>query len=122
VDLKGRRLHDPAAVAPDVGASKRARALANLLDAPIVFIDKRRPRDEETEVLHVVGEVQGMDCVVVDDMITTGGTVAAAVAALKQGGAGRAFRAATHAVLTGPATEPLPKEGVEEAMVTSATP
>src|ERR687884_1700548 len=80
--LRARRLHDIAVVAPDVGASKRARSLANLLDAPIVFIDKRRPRDEETEVLHVVGEVHGMDCVVFDDMITTGGTVVAAVGAL----------------------------------------
>src|SRR5919201_1443825 len=72
--LRRRSLHDTAVVAPDVGASKRARAIANLLDAPIVFIDKRRPREEETEVMHVVGEVDGMDCVIVDDMITTGGT------------------------------------------------
>src|SRR5947208_3638849 len=105
--LRSRRLQDPAVVAPDVGASKRARALANLLDAPIVFIDKRRRREEEAEVLNVVGEVEGMDCVVVDDMITTGGTVSSAVHALKEAGARRVFIAATHPVFTGPAVERL---------------
>jgi ribose-phosphate pyrophosphokinase len=120
--LKGKRLHDPAVVAPDVGASKRARALANLLDAPIVFIDKRRPREEEAEVLNVVGEVQGMDCVVVDDMITTGGTVTSAVIALKEAGARRVFIAATHPVLTGSAVERLRATPVEEVIVTNSIP
>ena len=120
--LKSRRLHDPAVVAPDVGGSKRARSLANLLDAPIVFIDKRRPRDEETEVLHVVGEVHGMDCVVFDDMITTGGTVIAAVGALKAAGARHVYVAATHPVLTGNAAERLRKAPVEEIIVTNSIP
>src|ERR671937_2345142 len=120
--LRGKRLQDPAVVAPDVGASKRARALANLLDAPIVFIDKRRPREEEAEVLNVVGEVAGMDCVVVDDMITTGGTVTSAVVALKQARAGRVFIAATHPVFTGSAVERLRAAPVEEVIVTNSIP
>ena len=122
--LLGKRLHHPAVVAPDVGASKRARALANLLDAPIVFIDKRRtvPGSAEAEVLNVVGEVEGMDCVVVDDMITTGGTVTSAVMALKEAGARRVFVAATHAVLTGPAVERLRAAPVEEVIVTNSIP
>jgi ribose-phosphate pyrophosphokinase len=120
--LRGRRLHDAAVVAPDVGASKRARALANLLDAPIVFIDKRRPREEEAEVLNVVGEVEGMDCVVVDDMITTGGTVTSAVVALKEAGARRVFVAATHPVFTGSAVERLRAAPVEEVIVTNSIP
>jgi ribose-phosphate pyrophosphokinase len=120
--LRGRRLQDIAVVAPDVGASKRARSLANLLDAPIVFIDKRRPREEEAEVLNVVGEVEGMDCVVVDDMITTGGTVTSAVVALKYAGARRVFIAATHPVFTGSAVERLRAAPVEEVIVTNSIP
>ena len=120
--LRSRRLQDPAVVAPDVGASKRARALANLLDAPIVFIDKRRRREEEAEVLNVVGEVEGMDCVVVDDMITTGGTVSSAVHALKEAGARRVFIAATHPVFTGPAVERLRAAPVEEVIVSNSIP
>jgi ribose-phosphate pyrophosphokinase len=122
--LRGKRLQDPAVVAPDVGASKRARAIANLLDAPIVFIDKRRPApgSAETEVLNVVGEVEGMDCVVVDDMITTGGTVTSAVMALKEAGARRVFVAATHPVLTGTAVDRLRAAPVEEVVVTNSIP
>jgi ribose-phosphate pyrophosphokinase len=120
--LKTRGLRDCAVVAPDVGGSKRARSLANLLEAPIVFVDKRRPRDEETEVLHVVGEVEGRDCVVIDDMITTGGTVTTAVTALKESGAARVFIAATHAVLTNSAVERLRQSAVEEVVVTNSVP
>jgi ribose-phosphate pyrophosphokinase len=122
--LRGKRLHDTAVVAPDVGASKRARAIANLLDAPIVFIDKRRPApgSSEAEVLNVVGEVEGMDCVVVDDMITTGGTVTSAVTALKEAGARRVFVAATHPVFTGTAVDRLRAAPVEEVVVTNSIP
>ena len=112
--LHGKHLRDVAVVAPDVGA--------NLLDAPIVFIDKRRPREEEAEVLHVVGEVAGMDCVIVDDMITTGGTVSTAAAALKQAGAQRVFITATHPVFTGQAVERLRQAQVEEVIVTNSIP
>jgi ribose-phosphate pyrophosphokinase len=120
--LRAKNLRDVAVVAPDVGGSKRAGALATLLDAPIVFIDKRRPRDEETEVLHVVGEVAGMDCVIVDDMITTGGTASTAVRALKDAGARRVYIAATHPVLTGRAVERLREAPVEEVIVTNSIP
>lgn len=120
--LRQKRVRDMVVVAPDVGGVKRARSLATLLGVPIAIIDKRRPVDEETEVLSVVGEVEGRDCVIVDDMITTGGTISAASHALKAAGAGDIFAAATHAVFTGNAVENLRRGAFVEIVVTDSIP
>jgi ribose-phosphate pyrophosphokinase len=120
--LIAKKARDLAVVAPDVGGVKRARGLATLLHASLVIIDKRRPVDEETEVLNVVGEVTGKDCVIVDDMVTTGGTASAAARALKEAGAGRIYVAASHAVLTGNAIDNLRAAPIEEVVVTDSIP
>jgi ribose-phosphate pyrophosphokinase len=109
-------------VAPDVGGAKMARGFAKRLDASIGIIDKRRPTANVAEVLHVIGEVEGRDCLIVDDMIDTGGTLTEAVRALKSRGAQRVYCCATHAVLSGPAVQRLAASEVSEVVVTDTIP
>ena len=109
-------------VAPDAGGGRRAEAVANDLGAPIAFGYKRRPDEQSVEVIAISGDVKGRDCVVVEDIITTGGTVAKLAAALRQQGANKVLIAATHAVLTGDAVERLKKADVEEVIVTDTVP
>jgi ribose-phosphate pyrophosphokinase len=92
-------------VAPDVGSAKMARGFAKRLDGTIGIIDKRRPTANVSEVLHVIGEVEGRDCLIADDMIDTAGTMAQAVLALKERGARDVYCCASHALLSGPAVE-----------------
>lgn len=106
-------------VAPDVGSAKMARGYARRLDATFAIIDKRRPQQNMSEVLHVVGEVKGMNCLVVDDMVDTAGTLTNAVHALKDRGAARVYAATTHALLSGPAVERLSNAPLEEMVVTN---
>jgi len=106
-------------VAPDVGSAKMARGYARRLDATFAIIDKRRPQANTSEVLNVVGEVDGMNCLVVDDMVDTAGTLANAVHALKERGASRVYAAATHALFSGPAVERLSNAPLEEMVVTN---
>jgi ribose-phosphate pyrophosphokinase len=115
-------LYHCSVVSPDAGGAKRAEAMAKLLAAPLVFAYKRRPREEVSEVLEVAGEVEGRDCVVVDDMVTTGGTLMAVADALKRQGARRVIAAATHAVLTGHSSERLEASGIDEMVVTDSIP
>jgi ribose-phosphate pyrophosphokinase len=109
-------------VAPDVGGAKMARGFAKRLDASIGIIDKRRPTANVAEVLHVIGEVDGRDCLIADDMIDTGGTLTEAVRALKSRGARNVYCCATHAVLSGPAVERLSSSEVTEVVVTDTIP
>lgn len=106
-------------VAPDVGSAKMARGFARRLSASFAIIDKRRPAHNQSEVLSVVGEVDGKDCLITDDMIDTAGTMALAVHALKDRGARRIFAAGTHAVLSGNAVERLMAAPLEELVVTN---
>ncbi len=106
-------------VAPDVGSAKMARGYARRLDATLAIIDKRRPKANLSEVLNVVGEVEGMNCLIVDDMVDTAGTLANAVHALKERGASRVYAAATHALFSGPAVERLSNAPLEEMVVTN---
>jgi ribose-phosphate pyrophosphokinase len=106
-------------VAPDVGSAKMARGYARRLDATFAIIDKRRPKANMSEVLNVVGEVDGMNCLIVDDMVDTAGTLANAVHALKDRGAARVYAAATHALFSGPAVERLSSAPLEEMVVTN---
>ena len=106
-------------VAPDVGSAKMARGFAKRLGASFAIIDKRRPSANVSEVLHVVGEVEGRTCLIVDDMIDTGGTIAQAVTALKDRGAQRVYVAATHALLSADAVNRLAASPLEELIVTN---
>jgi len=117
--FRDKQLHNPVVVAPDVGAAKMARGFAKRLDATISIIDKRRPTANVAEVLHVIGEVEGRDCLIADDMIDTGGTMTEAVAALKARGARDVYCCATHALFSGPAVERFARSEVKEVVVTN---
>jgi ribose-phosphate pyrophosphokinase len=112
-------LEDLVVVAPDVGSAKMARGYARRLDASFAIIDKRRPKANLSEVLNVVGEVEGMNCLVVDDMVDTAGTLANAVHALKERGARTVYAAATHALFSGEAVSRLRDAPLEEMVVTN---
>jgi ribose-phosphate pyrophosphokinase len=112
-----KRLHDPVVVAPDVGSAKMARGFAKRLNASLAIIDKRRPSANIAEVVNVVGEVAGKDCLIPDDLIDTAGTVTEAAAALKRLGARTVYCCATHALLSGPALDRLQAAPIEELAV-----
>jgi ribose-phosphate pyrophosphokinase len=113
-------LTDPVVVAPDVGSAKMARGFAKRLNASLAIIDKRRPVANVAEVVNVVGEVEGRDCVLADDMIDTAGTVSEAARALKDLGARDIYVCATHALLSGPAVERLSNAPIKEVAVTDS--
>jgi ribose-phosphate pyrophosphokinase len=117
--FRDKGFDDLVVVAPDVGAAKMARGYARRLRASFAIIDKRRPRPNASEVMNVVGEVEGRTCLLVDDMVDTGGTLANAVRALKDRGARAVFAMATHALLSGPAVERLSNAPLEELVVTN---
>jgi ribose-phosphate pyrophosphokinase len=112
-------LRDLVIVAPDVGSAKMARGFAKRLNASLAIIDKRRPSANIAEVVNVVGEVTGKDCLIPDDMIDTAGTMVEAVHALKRLGAEDIFCCATHALLSGPAVERFMSSPVKEVAVTN---
>jgi len=116
--FKRKGLRDPVIVAPDVGAAKMARGFAKRLNATLAIIDKRRPAANVSEVVNVVGDVQGRDCILADDMIDTAGTVSEGARALMRLGAARVFVCATHALLSGPAVERLQAAPIDEVIVT----
>jgi ribose-phosphate pyrophosphokinase len=116
--VRKKNLQDTVFVAPDVGSAKMARGFAKRLDASLAIIDKRRPRANVSEVLNVVGEVEGRDCILADDMIDTAGTVTEAARALKGLGAKDIYVCATHALLSGPAVERLVNSPIKEVVVT----
>jgi ribose-phosphate pyrophosphokinase len=115
---KKKHLKDPVVVAPDVGSAKMARGFAKRLNASLAIIDKRRPQPNVSEVVNVVGEVEGSDCILVDDMIDTAGTVTEASRALKKLGAEDIYICATHALLSGPAVSRLTDAPITEVAVT----
>jgi ribose-phosphate pyrophosphokinase len=112
------QLHDPVVVAPDVGSAKMARGFAKRLNATLAIIDKRRPQANVSEVVNVVGDVEGHDCILVDDMIDTAGTVTEASRALKGLGAQDIYICATHALLSGPAKSRINDAPIKEVAVT----
>ena len=117
--FKQKRLSDLVVVAPDVGSAKMARGFAKRLSASFAIIDKRRPTANVSEVLNVVGDVDGRTCLITDDMIDTGGTIAQAVTALKERGARRVYVGATHALLSGEAVSRLSASPLSELVVTN---
>jgi ribose-phosphate pyrophosphokinase len=109
-------------VSPDAGGVERARAFAKRLAAPLAIIDKRRTEVNVAEVMHIIGEVDGKDCLIVDDMIDTAGTLVKAADALYQQGARSVRACATHAVLSGPAVERISSSSLTEVIVTNSIP
>lgn len=118
--FKKKQLNDPVVVAPDVGSARMARGFAKKINASLVLIDKRRPAANVAEVVNVVGDVEGKDCIIPDDMIDTAGTVSEAARALKSLGAGDIYVCATHALLSGPAAERLTAAPIKEVVVTDS--
>lgn len=114
-----KKLENVCVVSPDHGGVTRARELAKVLEAPIAIIDKRRPEPNKAEVMNIIGNVEGMNCVMIDDMIDTAGTICAAAAALKKNGAKDIYALATHGVLSGPAIERINDSELKEVVVTN---
>ncbi len=114
-----KHLQDLVVVAPDVGSARMARGFAKRLNGSLAIIDKRRPSANIAEVVNVVGEVEGKDCLIPDDLIDTAGTVTEAAAALKRLGARRVYCCASHGLLSGPAIERLMASPIEELAVTN---
>ena len=122
-DMKNHSFENPVIVSPDIGGVVRARAIAKLLnDTDIAIIDKRRPRPNVSEVMHLIGEVKDRDAIIIDDMIDTGGTLCKAADALKARGARRVFAYATHPVLSGPALRNISESSLDEVIVTDSIP
>jgi ribose-phosphate pyrophosphokinase len=109
-------------VSPDAGGTERARAFAKRLDAGLAIIDKRRSGPNVSEVMHIIGDVEGQTCIIVDDMIDTAGTLCQAAAALRKHGASEVYATASHAVLSGPALERINQSELKEVLVTNTIP
>ncbi len=121
-DIKSRFPKDLVVVSPDAGGTERARAFAKRLNAGLAIIDKRRSAANVCEVMHIIGEVDGQTCIIVDDMIDTAGTLCQAAAALKAHGAGDIYATATHPVLSGPALERINASSLKEVLVCNTIP
>lgn len=119
---KGLTNHDTVVVSPDVGGVGRARGMAEMLHAPIAIIAKRRPEPNKVEIMEIIGDVAGKTCVMVDDMIDTGGSVVSGACALMARGARRVYACCTHPVLSGPALERISASPIEELVVTDTIP
>jgi len=122
-DVWRQKYPDLIVVSPDVGGVVRARALAKRLDdAELAIIDKRRPHANQAEVMHIIGEVEGKTCVIVDDLVDTAWTLCQAAQALKRDGAHRVVAYATHPVLSGKAVENIAGSELDELVVTDTIP
>lgn len=113
------QIKDVVVVAPDHGGTTRARKLAMVLDAPMAIIDKRRPRPNVAEVMNVIGDIEGKNCIIIDDMIDTAGTISIVVKTLKERGAKTVSACCTHALLSGAAVERLNNSPLEQLIVTN---
>jgi len=121
-DLKAKNYSDLVVVSPDVGGVVRARALAKQLGCDLAIIDKRRPKANVSEVMHVIGEIDGRNCVIMDDMIDTAGTLVKAAEVLKDRGAKHVYAYCTHAVFSGPAIDRINKSHLDEVVITNTIP
>ena len=121
-DLKAKAYRDLVVVSPDVGGVVRARALAKQLGCDLAIIDKRRPKANVSEVMHVIGEIDGRNCVIMDDMIDTAGTLVKAADVLKERGAKRVFAYCTHPIFSGPAIERIAGSKLDEVVITNTIP
>lgn len=120
--VKSKNLPNPIVASPDVGGVARARALAKTMNLDIVIVDKRREKANESEVMNVIGDVNGKDVILIDDMIDTAGTIVKAAEVFKKKGATSVMAFCTHPVLSGPAYERLSTEALDELVVTDTIP
>ena len=118
--LKVRFGKDSVFVAPDAGGVERTRAYSKRIGASLAIIDKRRERANVSEVMHLIGDVQGKDCIIVDDLIDTAGTLCNAAKAVMDGGARSVVACATHGVLSGPAVQRIDESVLAEVVVTNS--
>ena len=117
-----KKLDNLCVVSPDHGSVTRARALAEILNCPIAIIDKRRPEPNKSEIMNIIGDIKGKNCIIIDDMIDTAGTICNAAKAIKDLGALTVYGGATHAVLSGPAIERLKESVFEEVVLLNTIP
>ena len=120
--IRRKRLKQIVVVSPDVGGIKMARAYAKRLRAGLAVVDKRRDSPEATAVMHILGEVKGRTCLLVDDLIATGSSLVEAAVALKRQGATAVYACVTHPILSGPAREHIARSPLEELIVTNTVP
>ncbi len=120
--LKMRFSEEAVFVSPDAGGVERTRAYSKRLGASLAIIDKRRERANVSEVMHLIGDVEGRDCIIVDDIIDTAGTLCNAAQAVMDGGARRVVACASHGVLSGPAVQRIEESALEEVVVTNSIP
>ncbi|MDO5086503.1 MAG: ribose-phosphate pyrophosphokinase [Comamonadaceae bacterium] len=122
-DLRQKNYDDLLVVSPDVGGVVRARALAKQLGCDLAIIDKRRPKANVSEVMHVIGDIEGRNCVIMDDMIDTAGTLVKAAEVLKERGAKKVYAYCTHPIFSGPAIERISQgAALDEVVVTNTIP
>ncbi|MBW7903487.1 MAG: ribose-phosphate pyrophosphokinase [Rhodocyclaceae bacterium] len=121
-DIQKQNYENLMVVSPDHGGVVRARSLAKRLECDLAIIDKRRPKANVSEVMNIIGEVQGRTCVIMDDIVDTAGTLCKAAAALKESGAGKVLAYCTHPVLSGAAIERLHDSQLDELVVTDTIP
>jgi ribose-phosphate pyrophosphokinase len=117
--LRAKKFTNLTLVSPDAGGVERTRAFAKRLNASLAIIDKRREKANVAKVMHIIGDVKGHDCLLLDDMVDTAGTLTEGVAALKSAGAGIIAAACTHAVLSGPAIQRINESALDEVIVTN---
>ncbi|MFW5972593.1 MAG: ribose-phosphate diphosphokinase, partial [Bacteroidota bacterium] len=116
------KMERPVIVAPDVGSMKMARSYAKRLGGDLALIDKRRPRQNESEVMHIIGEVEGRNVILIDDMVDTAGTLTSAARALREEGALEIVAACTHPLLSGPAYDRIEASELSKLVVTNTLP
>ena len=121
-DIQDQRFENLMIVSPDIGGVVRARAVAKSLGVDLAIIDKRRPKANVSEVMHIIGDVDGRTCVLVDDMVDTAGTLCHAASALKKHGASKVYAYCTHAVLSGRAIENIENSELDALVVTNTIP
>lgn len=117
--LRTKKFTNLTVVSPDAGGVERARAFAKRLDAALAIIDKRRDKPNVAQVMHIIGDVKGHDCLLLDDMVDTAGTLTEGAAALRANGAGSISAACTHAVLSGPAIKRINDSALDELLTTN---
>ena len=120
--FKKKNLDNLCVVSPDHGSVPRARNLAQRLDCPIAIVDKRRPEPNKSEIMNIIGDIKGKNCIIVDDLIDTAGTICNAANAVKELGANDVIAGATHAVLSGPAVERIEKSAISEMVLLDTLP
>ena len=122
-EIQTQRYEDLVVVSPDIGGVVRARAMAKALNCDLAIIDKRRPKANVSEVMHVIGDIEGRNCVIMDDMIDTAGTLVKAAEVLKQRGAKKVYAYCTHPIFSGPAIERIAQgSALDEVVVTNTIP